>query len=402
VLGHRQRGNSAAVRLERSSSENLPDHADTGLGLTLLMKNFCRRASIFLGIAAASASNSKTATEVYNNAAASTVVIKTVDPHAMKQSTGTGVVIGSGQVVTNCHVIKNAPLLTVRSADTEYPATLQHADWARDLCSLTVAGLNAPSASIGNSKTLRVGAKVYALGTPKGLALTLSDGIVSGFRERKNGRYIQTTAAISRGSSGGGLFDENAALIGLTTFYVADGQNLNFALPIEWLSELAQRSTTVADELVPIAPVITPWQQTSHDLELQKNWPALLELSERWTKAEADNVDAWKSKGTAFFRTAHAKKAIEAWGMAARLNPDDAEVWFLMAVTHAMADHKAKAIEAYQHALSLEPDDAVAWFGLGEQYGLTGQRSKVRDVYKQLKKLDPVHAEQFFLTVLMP
>ncbi len=351
-----------------------------------------------------SVSHGKTATEVYEKAAASTVVVKNIDPIAGKLKTGTGVAIGQGQVVTNCHVIKNAHLLRVRSADTDYPATLHHADWGRDLCSLTVPGLDVPSASIGNSTTLKIGAKVYALGTPKGLALTLSDGIVSGFRERQNGRYIQTTAAISHGSSGGGLFDENAALIGLTTFYMADGQNLNFALPIEWVSELSQRDSTAMStaSFRPLAPVATSWQNTSYELEARKDWSALLELSEQWTKAEVNNDAAWKSLGAAFFRTGHTVKAIEAWGKATRVNPDDADVWFLMGVAQIAVGQNTKGIAAYQHALSIEPEDAVAWYSLGEQYERSGQRSKVREVYKQLKKLDPVHAEQFFIKVLMP
>jgi S1-C subfamily serine protease len=106
-------------------------------------------------------------------------------------------------------------------------------------------GYSAPAVVIGSTKTLKVGAKVYAIGAPKGLELTLSDGIVSSLREVDGGQYIQTTAAISPGSSGGGLFDENGALVGLTTFYLAEGQNLNFAVPVEWVKELPKRSVKI-------------------------------------------------------------------------------------------------------------------------------------------------------------
>jgi hypothetical protein len=349
-------------------------------------------------------SHGKTATEVYEQASASTVVVRNVDPLAKKQSIGSGVVLGDGQVVTNCHVIKNAKVLSVRNMGKEYPASLQYADWPRDLCSLNVEGLDAPSVLLGNSKTLKVGAKVYALGTPKGLALTLSDGIVSGFRERKAGRYIQTTAAISRGSSGGGLFDEKGALIGLTTFYMADGQNLNFALPIEWLSELAQRSTLdpALDTTASTTPVASQWQSKSRELEVNNDWVALLQHSDRWTRAEADNDDAWKSRGIALYKTGQTNQSIEAWGKAVRHNPDDAEVWFLLGAAHTRAGRSAQAIKAYQHALSLDPKDAAGWYSLGEHYEQSGQRSKVRDVYKELKKLDSARAEQFFSKVMLP
>jgi len=361
-------------------------------------------ATVFLHFTfAAQNSHGKTASEVYEQAAISTVVVKSVNLQTKKQITGSGVVLGNGHVVTNCHVIKNTQQLTVRTKGNEYPASLYHSDWPRDLCSLTVAGLDVPAAMVGDSKTLKVGAKVYALGTPKGLALTLSDGIVSGFRERTGGRYIQTTAAISRGSSGGGLFDESGALVGLTTFYMADGQNLNFAIPIEWVNELAQRSSPAPlPPLVALVPLETQWQKKSKELEFVKNWPALLEHSNQWTQAEADNDDAWKSLGIAFYRTGQTTQSIDAWREAIRVNPEDADVWFLVATAHTRMGQSAKAIDAFQHALSIDPKDAVGWYTLGEHYERSGQRSKVRDVYKQLKTLDPVHAEQFFSKVVMP
>ncbi len=88
-------------------------------------------------------------------------------------------------------------------------------------------------------------AAVYAIGNPKGLDLTLSAGLVSSLRRNPTGQLvlIQTSAAISGGSSGGGLFDDSGRLIGLTTIgsVGADTQNLNFAVPSEWIAELPQR-----------------------------------------------------------------------------------------------------------------------------------------------------------------
>jgi len=80
--------------------------------------------------------------------------------------------------------------------------------------------------------------KIFAIGAPKGLVLTLSEGIISGFREDKAGRYLQISAPISPGSSGGGLFDEQGRLIGMPTFYLADSQQLNFAVPVEWIKDV--------------------------------------------------------------------------------------------------------------------------------------------------------------------
>lgn len=195
----------------------------------------------------AGTSHAKTASEVYELASKITVVVKSVYDEKETTSQGSGVIVSEEEVVTNCHVIKGASHIDVLIVDEVHSATLQYSDWDRDICSLRVrglrGGLSGQTSVIGNSKILKIGAKVYAVGAPHGLELTISDGIVSSLREFEGGgNYIQTTAAISSGSSGGGLFDENGALVGITSFNYTKGQNLNFASRVEWIKELPNRS----------------------------------------------------------------------------------------------------------------------------------------------------------------
>ncbi len=93
--------------------------------------------------------------------------------------------------------------------------------------------------------SVKVGQKVFALGAPKGLDLTLSEGIVSSLRKYEDSNFVQTTASISPGSSGGGLFNDSGALIGITTFQHSEGQNLNFAVPVDWVSKLLASNDTM-------------------------------------------------------------------------------------------------------------------------------------------------------------
>jgi len=85
------------------------------------------------------------------------------------------------------------------------------------------------------SSKLATGEPVYAIGSPEGLELTFSEGVISALRDTEGVRMVQTSAAISPGSSGGGFFDAQANLVGITTFYLKEGQSLNFALPGEWV-----------------------------------------------------------------------------------------------------------------------------------------------------------------------
>ncbi|HZF18429.1 MAG TPA: trypsin-like peptidase domain-containing protein [Burkholderiales bacterium] len=180
----------------------------------------------------------------YSKTAPSVWLVKTFDEDGLALSVGSAVVIAPDTVLTNCHVLAKAKRVSVRQENTSHNAKLQYADVERDLCQLTVAGLGAPAVPVGDSDKMAVGQHVFALGNPKGLELTLSDGLVSALRRDDKGHLvlIQTTAPISQGSSGGGLFDENGKLIGITSLLAREGQNLNFAFPINWLSELSERS----------------------------------------------------------------------------------------------------------------------------------------------------------------
>ena len=78
-----------------------------------------------------------------------------------------------------------------------------------------------------------MGERVYTVGAPQGLELSLAEGIVSSKRTIDGGRFIQTSAPMSSGSSGGGLFDAYGHLVGITTSILKNSQNLNFAIPAE-------------------------------------------------------------------------------------------------------------------------------------------------------------------------
>ena len=78
--------------------------------------------------------------------------------------------------------------------------------------------------------SLNIGEKVYTIGSPLGLKNTISEGVISGFRSNTN-NYIQISAPISHGSSGGAVVNTQGELIGLTSLTIENGQNLNFAIP---------------------------------------------------------------------------------------------------------------------------------------------------------------------------
>jgi serine protease Do len=186
-----------------------------------------------------------TPAEVYAQVSGSVWRVVTYDQDGLPLGQGSGVVIGQGTVITNCHVLARAQRVALKREKVSIDAKLKQWDAQRDVCALEAAGLAAPTATLGDSAKVQVGQPAYAIGNPKGLDLTMSAGLVSSLRKNEAGQLvlIQTSAAISGGSSGGGLFDEQGILIGLTTIgsVTGDAQNLNFAVPVEWIKELPAR-----------------------------------------------------------------------------------------------------------------------------------------------------------------
>jgi len=150
---------------------------------------------------------------------------------------GTGFLVSpDGLTVTNYHVIETGNLAIVKFPNgTILPVDgVLAANKVRDLAIIKIHGKTFRTLTLGNSDRVQVGEGVVAIGNPLSLESTVSNGIVSGVRkvERLGGKFLQTTAPISPGSSGGPLFNMAGEVVGINTLYLEGGENLNFAIPI--------------------------------------------------------------------------------------------------------------------------------------------------------------------------
>jgi S1-C subfamily serine protease len=144
---------------------------------------------------------------------------------------GSAVAVSREEAITNCHVVARAEAIVLVNATAQHNAEVSSADRSTDRCYLRVVyGELAPVQGFRDYASLAVGETVYTIGSPKGMVNTLGNGLVSGLRKSDDTQYIQITAPVSKGSSGGGLFDDRGNLIGVTTFTIQDSQNLNFAI----------------------------------------------------------------------------------------------------------------------------------------------------------------------------
>jgi serine protease Do len=175
-------------------------------------------------------------------------------------SLGSGFLISSdGYIVTNNHVISGrdgrSPVdaITVTLSDRrEFRARVIGRDPLSDLALLKVDGRDLPYVRFGNSRSVRVGDWVLAIGNPFGLGGTVTAGIVSALHRNISGggaydRYIQTDASINQGNSGGPLFDLSGNVIGVNTaIFSPTGGNVGvgFAIPAELAQPVIEQLRT--------------------------------------------------------------------------------------------------------------------------------------------------------------
>lgn len=155
---------------------------------------------------------------------------------------GSGFIVDkAGYIITNAHVVKDAAKITVRlESSDEFTAKVIGLDEETDIAVLKIeAGRDLPTVNLGNSEGARVGEWVLAIGSPFGLARTVTAGIVSQTNRDTPGnsvfqRFIQTDAAINRGNSGGPLVNMKGEVIGVNSQIATstgDYNGVGFALP---------------------------------------------------------------------------------------------------------------------------------------------------------------------------
>lgn len=180
---------------------------------------------------------------------ASTVLLEMKGANG-QPSQGSGFFVGNGLVATNYHVINGAKtgtakLVSIKTFNEQERFEIEGAvatDKNHDLAIVKVTNLNAPPLPLGNSDTVEEGEIVYAVGNPRGFEGTFSSGEISNIRPQGTSRIkdkvLQFTAPISRGSSGGAVVNRWGQVIGIVSETRDDGQNLNFAIPVNTLKSL--------------------------------------------------------------------------------------------------------------------------------------------------------------------
>ncbi len=147
-------------------------------------------------------------------------------------SLGSGLLVSAdGLVITNNHVVENAEGLAVKCGQRESVARISKRSKEPDLALLTTSFKEVESFVLDETYSQDlVGRDIFVIGNPYGLEGTFSTGVISGLRQIDGVRYIQISAPISAGNSGGPVILRDGSVIGVTTMALKKGQNINFAI----------------------------------------------------------------------------------------------------------------------------------------------------------------------------
>jgi S1-C subfamily serine protease len=194
----------------------------------------------------------KSPSEIAREQSKAVVIIEALDERGSVIGQGSGfIVTPQGAVVTNLHVAQGASSVRVKlpGGDAYKTADLVDVDEAKDIAIIKIKGFKLPAVTLGDSDKAEVGEPIVAISSPEGLVNSISTGVISGVRRFDTHRVFQITAPISNGSSGGALFNSSGEVIGVITYLFKSGQNINFAVPINYARGMIgdQAAKTLAD-----------------------------------------------------------------------------------------------------------------------------------------------------------
>ncbi len=357
----------------------------------------------------------KTPEEIAKEYGDTVVLIAAFDKNGQPLAQGSGFIVDpKGIVVTNYHCIKDASTATVRLTNGAYydVAGVLGVDRDWDMAVLKVRAKKLPTARIGDSDELSVGERVVAIGNPMGLENTVSEGIISSVRSFEGtGDIIQFTAPISPGSSGGPLFNAEGEVIGVTTLYLAVGQNLNFAIPINRVKRLlkgkrlialaevsegqkpAKRRFSPEDSIEPESGSAEEHFMLGNSYYDEKKYDLAIKEFEEAIRIKPDLADAHYNLGAVYSSKGLYDLAIRQFEEATRIKPDFAEAYLGLGLAYHNKGLKDLAIRQFEEAIRIKPDFAKAHYNLGLVYGKKGLNDLAIRQFEEAIRIKPDYAK---------
>ena len=376
----------------------------------------------------------QTAPQIAEKALAATVYLEMQDSNGLPLGFGSGFFVRDNLIATNYHVIEGAARGTAKLVGQFSTYTIEGVtatDQTNDLALLKVTVYGIKPLPLGNSSDVKIGETVYVAGNPKGLEGTFSDGIISSRRDQYTKERLQMTAPISPGSSGGPVLNSKGEVIGISSMTLVGGQNLNFAIPSRYLTELLPESKPAkplaqGNRSISAETYFT-WGNTKYHLgdykgaitdytqairlkpdsagaylnrglakdDLGQHLAAIADY-DILIRLKPDDADAYNNRGNSKYKLGQHFAAIADYDIAIRLNPDDVDVYFNRGIVKNDLGQHFAAIADYDIAIRLKPDYATAYYNRGTTKVHLGQHFAAIADYDIAIRLKPDYATAYY------
>jgi tetratricopeptide (TPR) repeat protein len=342
------------------------------------------------------------------------VTILTFDSHYDTLALGSGFFVNSnGHIITNLHVLKGAYSAKAKTADGKvyYIENVLAENQDADLILVSMPDSVQDFEYVDLATTLPIqGEHIVVFGSPFGLELSVSDGIVAAVRELPGfGSIIQLTAPISAGSSGGPVVDMHGKVIGIATLQVIEGQNLNFAIPakfilelepskedyvIDWTLNKSKKIIQTGDSLYDCA-ITYYWLEDYEKAVLHFQYAAELygELTNDmlYSRVMRSHYNSLLFSGACYRKIGQREKEMRVYSTAISIIPDYGEAYDHLAHVYWALGRYAEAIYEYKRAIKADPDYYRSYCNLGARYFELEMYNESMAIFNQLSKLSPNH-----------
>lgn len=330
----------------------------------------------------------------------SAVAIETFDAKDNTVARGSGFFIAPDRIITNRHVIERSSRVEIHLLDgKKFPVRgVLAVDGEGDLALLAVDVPRALAIPLPIVRTVpQEGESIVVIGNPYGLEGSVSNGIVSAVREISGyGRIIQITASISPGSSGSPVVNMAGQVIGVATLQAAEGQNLNFAVPAERISQLKINDVQTFSSLS--AETQKNKRSSAERLYLQglaqmsrDDYARAVQFFEKAVETDANYAEAWYQAGYCYGVLGRHNEALKASRQAAKLRPEWAATFVnIGASSYALGQYK-EAVDAYRQAIRLDDDNAEIQYSLGLTFGKMNRADEEILAYRRAIALKTDH-----------
>jgi len=287
---------------------------------------------------------------------------------------GSGVVVAPGVVATNAHVVAGAESLVIRQGELSWVVKEVCVEADRDLSLLRIPGLALPVAEPARAEDFRPGQAVAAIGYPGGAGPSVRPGTLVSTWAFRGDRLLQTDAELRPGSSGGGLFNADGRLLGITTFVLSGAGRASFAVPISWIQSLLTGDARAAGLVCPGVPIEDVGMAfADHMTEDPANWASWETLVHAWVRDAPEDPFAWYALGNVLAlkrlnespAPALEQQQDEAFRRAVALKPDFAKAWNNLGASLDAVNRFTEAQRALEQALRLDPRYGIAYLNLG-------------------------------------